>query len=256
MSCVRIHTMDFNHMWEKWEYIKWQITWWLLRIGGRLADLSAIYQPLHHNEIRLITLAPGKWSDPIECSLQVVSLDGNPTYEALSYVWGNASLRNWIRLKNSNFDVSKSLEVALRHLRHEDLERVMWIDAICINQSDDAEKSEQVKKMRLIYARTSHLIIWVGEASEDSDLGMRTLKHIGEELKEGPSWEADLANVSLIRDMPEAIESFDPKPWVAINRLFRRSWFERIWVLCSQPVDQASIQLLNLITGHSGDMYA
>ena len=195
------------------------------------------YQPLQHDEIRLITLAPGKWTDPIECSLQIVSLDDSPTYEALSYVWGNVSLREWIRLENSHFDVSKSLEVALRHLRHEDSERVMWIDAICINQSDDAEKSQQVKKMQFIYARTSHLVVWVGEASEDSNLAMRTLEQIGEELKEAQFWEVNLANVSLIRDMPEAIEDFDPKPWVALNRLFGRHWFERVWVLNSQPAN-------------------
>ena len=216
-----------------WAYMRWQMTWWLHRVTGRLADLSSIYQPLQHDEIRLITLAPGKWRDPIECNLQIASLDSNPTYEALSYVWGDASLRRWIHLKKSNFDVSKSLEVALRHLRHEDSERVMWIDAICINQSDNAEKSEQVKRMQFIYARTSHLVVWVGEASEDSDLGMRTLEQIGEELKEVPIWEIDLANVSLIRNMPEAIESFDPKPWVALNRLFQRPWFQRVWVLYS-----------------------
>ena len=223
--------MDISH---RWEYIEWQMTRLLLRITGRLADLPSIYQPLYHNEIRLITLAPGKWTDPIECSLHIVSLDDGPTYDALSYVWGNASLRKWIRLENSHFDVSKSLEVALRHLRHEDSERVMWIDAICINQSDDAEKSQQVKKMQIIYARTSHLVVWVGEASEDSNLAMRTLEQIGEELKEAPLWQVDLANVSLIRDMSEAIENFDPKPWVALSRLFRRPWFERVWVLYSQ----------------------
>lgn len=107
-------------------------------MNSDLLHYSSIYQPLQHNEIRLITLAPGKWRDPIECSLQIVSLDDNPTYEALSYVWGDASLRKWICLKDANFDVSKSLEVALRHLRHEDSERVMWIDAICINQLDNA----------------------------------------------------------------------------------------------------------------------
>ena len=216
-----------------WEYIERQMTQLLPRMGVRPADLSSIYQPLQHNEIRLIALASGKWKDQIKCSLQIVSLDDNPTYEALSYVWGDARLRERICLQNSDFEVSKSLEVALRYLRHEDSERIMWIDAICINQCDDSEKSEQVKKMQFIYAHTSHLVVWVGEASEDSDLGMQTLKQVGEELKEGPLWEVDLANVSLIRDMPEAIESFDPKRWVALNRLFQRSWFERVWVLHS-----------------------
>lgn len=54
----------------------------------------------------------------------------------------------------------------------------MWIDAICINRKDDAEKgrAKSDRQMQLICARTSHLVIWVGEASEDSDLGMETLK--------------------------------------------------------------------------------
>lgn len=244
-------------MWEfMWDYIGWLMARLPPRIGGRSADPSSIYKILQHNEIRLLTLAPGRWKDQIQCSLRTVSLDDNPTYEALSYVWGDASLRKWICVNNASFDVSRSLEVALRYLRHEDSERIMWIDAICINQSDDAEKSEQVKKMQFIYACTSHLVVWVGEASEDSDLGTRTLELIGEELKEGPFWEVDLANVSLIKDMPEAIESFDPKPWIALNRLFQRSWFERVWVLYPLPTDQASIHLLIFITGHPGDMYA
>lgn len=87
--------------------------------------------------------------------------------------------------------------------------------------------------MQLIYARTSHLVVWVGEASEDSDLGMETLKQVGEELKEGTDWDVDLANASLIKKHPQEGRAFDPKPWVAANRLFRRNWFERVWVLRS-----------------------
>ncbi|KAK3174418.1 hypothetical protein OEA41_001664 [Lepraria neglecta] len=113
-------------------------------------------------------------------------------------------------------------------------------DAICINQYDDAEKSEQVKKMHFRYACTSHLIVWVGEASEDSDLGMQTLRQIGEELRDGPLFEVDLANVSLIKDPPEAIEEFDPKPWIALNRLFQRAWFERVIQEICMPDEEMS----------------
>ena len=197
-------------------------------------DTASIYQPLQHHEIRVITLAPGKWNDQLECTLEIVSLDDNPLYETLSYVWGDPSVqKKSIFLQKQLFQVTQSLESVLRHLRHQDTERTMWIDAICINQKDDAEKSVQVRQMQLIYARTSHLVIWVGEASEDSDLGMETLKQVGEELKEGNYWDVDLANVSLIKKLPQEGSAFNTKPWVAANRLFRRNWFERVWVLRS-----------------------
>ena len=204
------------------------------RIVALLMLKGLIYQPLQHREIRVITLAPGKWNDQLECTLKIVSLDDNPSYETLSYVWGDPRVqKKSIFLQKQLFQVTQSLESALRHLRHQDTERTMWIDAICINQKDDAEKSVQVQQMQLIYARTSHLVIWVGEASEDSDLGMETLRQVGEELKEGSYWDLDLANVSLIKKLPQEGSAFDTKSWVAANRLFRRNWFERVWVLRS-----------------------
>jgi hypothetical protein len=42
-------------------------------------------------EIRTVVLHPGKWDDEINCSLQIVALDENPEYSALSYVWGDPS---------------------------------------------------------------------------------------------------------------------------------------------------------------------
>ena len=197
-------------------------------------DTSLIYQPLQHREIRIIKLAPGRWEDAIECNLDTASLDDNPSYEALSYVWGDPSLpKKPILLQQQTFHVTPSLESALRHLRHEDSERTLWVDAVCLNQKDDAEKSVQVRQMQFIYARTSHLVIWVGEADGDSDLGMELVRQVGEELKEGSYWDADLADASLIKDLVREKKAFDPKPWVAANRLLRRDWFERVWVLYS-----------------------
>ena len=63
------------------------------------------------------------------------------------------------------------------------------------------EKSIQVRQMQLIYARTSHLVIWVGEASEDSDLGMETLRQVGGVLEEGSPWYVDLADVSWMKSL-------------------------------------------------------
>ena len=220
---------------EEREHVERLVAPSLLSKGEEEVDTSLIYQPLENRQIRIIALAPGKWDDEIECSLKTVSLDDDPPYEALSYVWGDPKLRKkTILLQRQRFQVTPSLEAALRHLRHEDSERTMWVDAVCINQRDDVEKSVQVKQMQLIYARTSHLVIWVGEASGDSDLGMETVRQVGGELKEGSHWDVDLADVSLIKSLLGEKKAFDPKPWVAANRLLRRDWFERVWVtLCS-----------------------
>ena len=199
-------------------------------------DASLIYQQLQFGEIRVVKLAPGEEKQPIRCTLDVVSLDDIPSYETLSYTWGDPSLpKKTILLQEQLFEVTPSLESALRHLRSPDSERTIWVDAVCINQKDLEERSLQVRQMQFIYARSWHLVIWVGEADEeeDSDLGMETFEKLGEELKEGSHWDVDLANVSLIKNLPQETESFDPKPWVTVNRLLRRDWFERVWVLCS-----------------------
>ncbi len=218
--------MDLNRVWECFE-----------RLAAPLLPErhSLIYHPLQPREIRVISLVPGNWDDRLQCTLETVSLDDNPSYETLSYVWGDPEAQKKpIFLQDQHFQVTPNLESALRHLRHKDLERTIWIDAICINQEDKAERAMEVGKMRFIYARTSHLIIWVGGESKDSNLGMETIRQLGEELKEGSHWDVDLANVSSIRNLPEEIQAFQPKPWVAANNLLRRDWFERVWVLFSQ----------------------
>ena len=108
---------------------------------------------------------------------------------------------------------------------------MLWVDALSINQSDVIEKTQQVRQMHLTYARTHHLIVWIGERSEDSDMAMQAMRRIGREQEGKDTWDMDTAHPSsMVKEALAADESFDPKPWVALNRLFRRPWFERIWV--------------------------
>jgi hypothetical protein len=77
------------------------------------------YSPLapHSSDIRLLTLAPGTWDADIECHLHHASLDDKPPYEALPYTWGDAAKVRPIRLHGHRWDVTKNLDIALRHLR-------------------------------------------------------------------------------------------------------------------------------------------
>lgn len=143
-----------------------------------------IYQPLGHREIRLVVLQPAKWNSPIKCHLIIDCLDEDPDYQALSYFWGDPKALRPISLQGRIVQISRNLESSLRHLRYEDRERTLWIDALSINQGDLIEKTQQVRQMHLIYARTRHLIVWVGERSEDSDTAMQAIRRIGVNRRE------------------------------------------------------------------------
>lgn len=92
-----------------------------------------------------------------------VSLDDNPQYHALSYVWGSPERAFQILLNGSFTFVSESLGGALRRLQSEKIQ-YLWADALCINQSDDDEKSDQVQKMGIIYESAQGVFAWLGSS--------------------------------------------------------------------------------------------
>ena len=85
------------------------------------------YRALNVNppEIRLLKLLPGKDTEPIQCRLYVVSLQDNPIFEALSYVWGDAKNPRPIELDNDAFHVTANLEEGLRALRSRRKTRIL-----------------------------------------------------------------------------------------------------------------------------------
>ncbi|KAM0080391.1 hypothetical protein ACKRZS_007486 [Fusarium odoratissimum] len=114
-------------------------------------------------QIRLLHLLPApENNDSIECRLEVVALEEDPVYEALSYCWGDSSQLQEIKCNNEAFQVTENLLSALQHLRNEHSERTLWIDAICINQKDLEERQSQVKLMKDIYTKSQRVVIWLG----------------------------------------------------------------------------------------------
>lgn len=168
------------------------------------------------DEIRLITLLPSdETSSKIECLLSHVSLNSKPDYEALSYAWGDQKEDiGAISLGGKPFPVTPNLESALRYLRLAEKPRTLWVDALSINQIDDEEKTHQVQHMRTIYELASRVVIWLGKASDDSDLAMDLI--------------ADIHRVGP-QDYKANLE--DAKSWEALGMLYRRPWWSRVWVL-------------------------
>lgn len=123
-------------------------------------------------EIRLVILQPGKKNDSVHCDLITVPSISAKPFEALSYCWGRTSVINTIFVHDKNLQISPNLEQALRHLRMRNSQRSLWIDAICINQTDIPEKNKQVPKMRQIYKRASEVLVWISRDHEPEDTNL------------------------------------------------------------------------------------
>ncbi|KAH8588896.1 heterokaryon incompatibility protein-domain-containing protein, partial [Bisporella sp. PMI_857] len=124
--------------------------------------------PAEGDFIRILTLLPGGDADEIQCKLskkRLEAISDNKTYEALSYCWGkqDAEMKIFIQKKrcprNSTFALGPDLYAALRAFRHNEVARELWIDAICINQKSEKEKSAQLPLMRRIYEGCSGVLI-------------------------------------------------------------------------------------------------
>lgn len=145
------------------------------------------YMPLDPSktEIRLIKLYPRPAKTSMKrdlaprCDLIHVSLNDKPDYCALSYNWGDPRDTEMITVGLSSVPVTRNLYSSLEHLRYDETVRVIWIDALCINQGDNEEKSWQVQLMKEIYERASFVTIWLGPADGTSDEVMDFLRQLG-----------------------------------------------------------------------------
>ncbi|TVY82211.1 Heterokaryon incompatibility protein 6 OR allele [Lachnellula suecica] len=170
----------------------------------------------------------------------------HPRYEALSYTWGDNDICELaqVQIEGSHtidetfatLGLRSNLASALRCLRHRNEIRILWIDAICINQEDIEERNEQVKRMTDIYTLARRVIAWLGMESNNSKHAFATLQHVGQQLKATKSGRIIAApnatEPQLWRN--DHIPSFNQPTWQALIDFVEREWFYRIW--CWQEV--------------------
>jgi heterokaryon incompatibility protein (HET) len=140
-------------------------------------DLSEVYvyAPLLHTQpqIRLLQVCyQPDAAQPVACKLITFDTEDAPPYTALSYTWGSAVSTQTIRIGRSSLTIRKNLHAFLNVIRN-DLELCLstwfWIDQLCIDQSNYAEKAYQVHQMPLIFNGAVGVIVWLGTAFEGSD---------------------------------------------------------------------------------------
>ncbi len=136
--------------------------------------------------IRIIQLLPSHHHDaPLRCRIHEVSLDDSGrrySYQALSYVWGSETLASAIYCDDDQvLHVTENCRDALHRLRLRFRTRSLWIDAICIDQTNRglSERSFQIKLMGEIYQRAQRVIVWLGSGTEHIPQLFRLLYLIG-----------------------------------------------------------------------------
>ncbi|TVY81030.1 Heterokaryon incompatibility protein 6 OR allele [Lachnellula suecica] len=123
------------------------------------------YKPLSPGNIRVLELQPSAdTTAPLRCHLLAVNLELDPDYDALSWAWGRTELTDTIIVDESFIiRIRRNLRDALLQLRSPTKKRRMWVDAICINQPDNAEKAIQIAMMAAIYQRANSVLVWLGQ---------------------------------------------------------------------------------------------
>ncbi|KAK8057882.1 hypothetical protein PG996_011819, partial [Apiospora saccharicola] len=214
------------------------------------------YSTLPESCIRLLQIMPHHDDDaPIRCQLFNYPLfgssEGYHLYEALSYVWGPSETPRVVHINEACLAVTENLHMALSRLRNHSLPRIIWVDAICIDQSNLTERNSQVQFMAEIYESASRVIVWLEETtasghtcrdgSADGDFALEAIRAAAnesylksqkltdpdDEYVEWVYWEESEEGHNVI--LPELCTSQTNRQRILV--LLGRLWFRRIWVL-------------------------
>ncbi|KAI1336694.1 HET-domain-containing protein [Xylariaceae sp. FL0016] len=185
---------------------------------------------------RIVQLFPGQGNDPIACVLEHVALGVAVDYEAVSYVWGDADKKTTITCNGLLLEVTANLHEALQHLRLPDRERSLWVDAICINQRDDDERSRQVRRMKRIYPKARRVVVWLGSERDNSDVAIEVARDLSVACRQYVDAGGTIDEVSFTDE--RAVRFFGPfrrgvqyRRLEAFAKLLQRPWFGRVWVI-------------------------
>ncbi|KAE9369151.1 hypothetical protein N431DRAFT_560063 [Stipitochalara longipes BDJ] len=190
------------------------------------------YEPLNPlaHEIRILVLEPHSKKEPeaqVQCRLSRVSLNdpNRPSYEALSYVWGDSFVTEPILLHEQPFKITQALWTALRYLRLEDKPRIIWVDAICINQENITEREQHVGRMSEVYKHALRGLMWM-------DVPGTAIEHILPLLtRQYPEDEDAAVDLAFTLMNSASVPSLRGYNLLCTNPVWGRSWIVQELVL-------------------------
>ncbi|KAF4875398.1 Heterokaryon incompatibility protein 6, OR allele [Colletotrichum siamense] len=195
------------------------------------------YSPLDlaGRSFRLLMLHQGTAGE-ISCDIFEASLepDSAMPYEAVSYAWGTTDQSETITANGKILHVTKNLYSALEHLRHKE-NRILWIDAICIDQTNLQERGHQVGQMSDIYRQADQVLVWLGPSTYETKVLMESLG----KLQRSVSKPADWTNTDLLGRQWLEVEQKNYLDYAALTdiqrcgltSLLHQPWFNRIWII-------------------------
>lgn len=215
--------------------------WGELSLGSQLplssvsgiGRIQSTYDALdtRNNEIRLITLQPVSANDDtVHCSISTRALANGQPYEALSYCWGDDNNRHDIVLQGRHWNVTENLFMALKRLRNPNAPRVLWVDALSINQSDVEEKNLQIPLMPDIYRTAEQVIAWIGEGDGISCHCFQLFREWRIAWRCLPPTGGTRQSIDSIFGAVSSTLS-DTRAWKAAEDFFRRPYWTRMWVV-------------------------
>lgn len=181
--------------------------------------MDTLYTSLDHakEEIRVLEIRPGSYDDDLVIYLHISDHLSGPEqgllarYVALSYVWGRETSSRQALVNGKRSSIGHNLDCALRMFRAgmtgtDPL--LLWVDAICINQDDIAERTQQILLMKKIYQHAGVVVIWLGPDGPDDWLLTKCIKY--KKMPETPEGAARMLRV--------------------LTEFCSRPWFQRVWV--------------------------
>ncbi|KAF4432121.1 hypothetical protein F53441_13840 [Fusarium austroafricanum] len=200
----------------------------------RLATISKGTYPGSDTQIPSVTLVTHSLSEA-----------RGTAYNALSYTWGSPRpspldaeepVNQPILLNGQIYEVQSNLYDALLELQVSCAETPIWIDALCINQSCQKERTGQVSVMNHIYGKSNRVIVWLGKAFPELETGLRAAERIGTEsvretlrMMENHTWDFS-TELSTMKER-YGIEQFGEEEAVGLVTLFMSNWLARVWII-------------------------
>jgi hypothetical protein len=199
------------------------------------------YLPLGASEIRLLSILPSVFEYDLKFSLDHYQCNSDlrctKAYTALSYCWGDTGDTVAIKVNNSKLMITRSLEAAIRELKRRKYTHV-WIDAICINQSDNDERGHQVLKMRDVYRNASQTVVWLGIENEHTQEAISICNVLGTGAPE------DLFATRVMQlsgHDPEVLANLSG--WGAVAAFFALPYWSRTWIIQEVAMSQTILPI-------------
>jgi hypothetical protein len=238
---------------------------------GRRGKNAFAHRALDHGTIRLLYLLPGETGNPLQGVIIHVPYKSPGAYRALSYVWGTDQRTKELMTPDGTLEITFSLYKALQGLRHKEKPIMLWVDAICINQKDNAEKVQQIRLLPKIFQNAASTYAFL-EGGRGSDAAVQMLmqvrfkaacderltrerERVEQEAEENPEFDETGSGGRLKptptssrdqifskhwpEDLPSVPVSWKYRStpdlkapiWASVKALFSLPWFRRVWII-------------------------